>query len=242
MPDSRREPVLEVRDLHVAYDGAVALDGAGLRVARGELVCVVGANGAGKTTLIRAIAGMVKPAGGRILWRGTDIAGLSPWVVCERGIAQVAEGRQIFPSLSVAENLQLGGALKRARSTRTAEMERVLVLFPRLAERLRQKAGTLSGGEQQMLAIGRALLANPELIMLDEPSIGLSPALTRQMFEVVRALHAQGVTILLVEQNVAESLALCDRAYLLENGVTTLEGTGAALLADDRIRRSYLGL
>ena len=236
------EPLLEVEGLDVRYDGAQALSDATLRVARGELVCVVGANGAGKTTLIRGIAGMVQPQAGRIRWRGRDVTGMPPWDVGELGIVQVAEGRQLFPSLTVAENLALGGALKRARRNRARNLDRVYALFPRLKERERQRAGTLSGGEQQMVAIGRGLMANPELMMLDEPSIGLSPALTKVMFEVVRAVRAQGVTVLLVEQNVEDSLRLCDRGCVLENGQVVLEGTGAALLADDGVRRAYLGL
>ncbi len=240
---STGDTLLEVRDLELAYDGTVALDGARLLVREGEFVSVVGANGAGKTSLIRAIAGMLTPRGGQVSWRGTEITGRKPWQVCALGIAQVAEGRQLFAALSVAENLRLGATARRTGpAARAAAMRRVFALFPRLAERLTQRAGTLSGGEQQMLAIGRALLAEPVLLMLDEPSIGLSPAMTRTMFAAIRQLHAEGMTVLLVEQNVAESLALCDRAYVLENGRTTLEGSGAALLADDGVRRAFLGL
>ena len=235
-------PLLAIEALEVRFDGAMALDGASLRIAAGELVCVVGANGAGKTTLIRAIAGMVTAKRGRVVWKGRDITGLPPWEVCELGIAQVAEGRQIFPTMTIAENLALGGALRRARKNRRRNLERVHALFPRLLERRGQAAGTLSGGEQQMLAIARGMMADPDLIMLDEPSIGLSPAMTRTMFDTIRGLHADGVTILLVEQNVAESLQLCDRGYVLENGGMSLEGSGPALLADDAVRRAYLGL
>ena len=235
--------LLEVRDLGVAYDGAVARDGVNLEVRAGEMVSVVGANGAGKTSLIRAIAGMVAPGQGQLIWRGAEITGRKPWQVCALGIAQVAEGRQLFGTLTVAENLRLGATARRTgAAARAAAMQRVFALFPRLAERLTQRAGTLSGGEQQMLAIGRALLAKPILLMLDEPSIGLSPAMTRTMFAAVRQLHEEGMTVLLVEQNVAESLALCDRGYVLENGRAMLAGTGSELLADDRVRRAYLGL
>ena len=235
-------PLLQIDGLDVAYDGSVALDGASLSIASGDMIAVVGANGAGKTSMIRAIAGMVVPKRGRILWHGRDIAGLPPWDICELGIAQIAEGRQIFPTMSVAENLHLGGALRRARARRRANLERVYDLFPRLKDRQRQAAGTLSGGEQQMLAIGRGMMADPELVMLDEPSIGLSPALTQTMFDVVRGLHGAGVTIMLVEQNVAETLAMCTRGYVLENGRVALEGRGTELLGDDRVRRAYLGL
>ena len=242
MADVADTPLLAIDALDVAYDGAVALDGLSLHVDEGEMVCVIGANGAGKTTTIRTVAGMVRPRAGRVRWRGRDITGLPAWDVAELGIVQVAEGRQIFPNLSVAENLQLGGALKRARRARRRNLDHVYQLFPRLRERERQHAGTLSGGEQQMLAIGRGLMANPELIMLDEPSVGLSPALTRVMFDIVRLLHGRGVTILLVEQNVAEALQLCGRGYVLENGRTTLEGGSAELLGNDAVRSAYLGL
>lgn len=220
------------------YGAIQALHGVDITVEPGEIVTLIGANGAGKSTLMMTICGDPAARAGSIHFDGQDITAWPTHRIMRAGIAQAPEGRRIFPRMSVHENLLMG-----AQGGADPDMlAQVFALFPRLRERTAQRGGTLSGGEQQMLAIGRALLANPELIMLDEPSIGLSPALTRQMFEVVRALHAQGVTILLVEQNVAESLALCDRAYLLENGVTTLEGTGAALLEDDRIRRSYLGL
>jgi branched-chain amino acid transport system ATP-binding protein len=234
------ERLLDVEDLSVAYGGAVALDGVSLEVRRGEVVAVVGANGAGKTTLIRAIAGMV-PARGVIRLRGEAVLGLPAAELCERGVAQVPEGRQVFPSLSVQENLWIGGALRRARATRRQELERVYALFPRLAERRGQAAGTLSGGEQQMLAIGRALMARPDFVMLDEPSLGLSPLLTRLMFDTVARLHAEGTTILLVEQNVAESLRLADRAYVLETGRVALAGDAAVLATDARVREAYLG-
>ncbi|MGF6426585.1 branched-chain amino acid transport system ATP-binding protein [Bradyrhizobium elkanii] len=237
-----KEPLLAVEGLNVGYAGSAALNDVSLAVQAEELICVIGANGAGKTSLIRTIAGIVCPTRGRIAWRGRDIVGMSPWEICELGIAQVAEGREVFPNLSVEDNLLIGGSLKRARGRRDANLRRVYELFPRLDERRRQSAGTLSGGEQQMLAIGRAMMSEPEMIMFDEPSIGLSPALTTMMFDVVKKLHSHRITILLVEQNVASSLAIGDRGYVLENGSMVLEGTGAGLLSNQDVRRAYLGL
>ncbi|WP_420971841.1 ABC transporter ATP-binding protein [Bradyrhizobium sp. B120] len=234
--------MLAVEGLNVGYAGSAALNDVSLAVQAEELICVIGANGAGKTSLIRTIAGIVCPTRGRIAWRGRDIVGMSPWEICELGIAQVAEGREVFPNLSVEDNLLIGGSLKRARGRRDANLRRVYELFPRLDERRRQSAGTLSGGEQQMLAIGRAMMSEPEMIMFDEPSIGLSPALTTVMFDVVKKLHRNRITILLVEQNVASSLAIGDRGYVLENGSIVLEGTGAGLLSNQDVRRAYLGL
>jgi branched-chain amino acid transport system ATP-binding protein len=236
------DPVLTVTSLSVSYGGANALSGVSLKVYPQELLSVVGANGAGKTSLIRSIAGIVPSMAGEICWRGTRISGLAPWEICELGIAQVAEGREVFKNLSVEDNLRVGGALKRARDRLSSNLARVYEIFPRLQERRRQLAGTLSGGEQQMLAIGRAVMAEPELIMLDEPSIGLSPLLTVAMFEVVKMLHGRNATILLVEQNVASSLSIADRGYVLENGSVVLEGTGNELLANNDVRRAYLGI
>jgi branched-chain amino acid transport system ATP-binding protein len=234
--------MLEVQNLSAGYGDAVALDDVSLTVPDKRIVAIVGANGAGKTTLIRAIAGIVPPWRGRILWHGRDIAGQPPHVVCNLGIGQVAEGRQVFPSLSVAENLDLGAMIPRARAHRTATLARVLGMFPRLAERRHQAAGTLSGGEQQMLAIGRCLMGRPELILFDEPSLGLAPAVVQFVLETVQALNAEGITCVLVEQNVAASLALSTLGYVLETGRVTLSGAGAELLADDRVRQAYLGL
>ena len=236
------EPLLEVRDLDLFYGDAQALSKVSLRVREKCVVAVVGANGAGKTSLIRAIAGIERPAAGSIRFKGREIGGLESHAVCELGLGQVAEGRQIFPTMTVAENLEMGGLLKRARATAKQASEDVYVLFPRLRERMKQEAGTLSGGEQQMLAIGRCLMGNPELIMFDEPSLGLAPAVVQEVFKVIRALHARGITIVLVEQNVAASLRMSDRAYVLETGEVVLEGSGRELLADDRVRRAYLGL
>ena len=224
------------------YGDAQALDGVSLEVEEGAIVAIVGANGAGKTSLIRTIAGMNRPARGAIRYRGNDIAGWPSYRVCNLGIGQVAEGRQVFPTLTVDENLDMGAMIPRAKAAREANRERVLAMFPRLQERLRQAAGTLSGGEQQMLAIGRCLMGAPELVMFDEPSLGLAPAVVHQVLQTIRDLNTQGLTCVLVEQNVAVSLKLASRAYVLENGRITLSGTGAELLADDRVRQAYLGM
>ena len=234
--------MLRVEDIDVFHGDAQALDGLSIAVDAGAIVAIVGANGAGKTSLIRTIAGMHRPARGRILFRGTDIAGWPSHRVCDLGIGQVAEGRQVFPTLTVDENLDMGAMIPRARAARLRNRERVLSLFPVLAERGRQAAGTLSGGEQQMLAIGRCLMGAPELVMFDEPSLGLAPAVVQDVLHTVRDLNREGLTCVLVEQNVAVSLKLATKAYVLENGRITLSGTGAALLADDRVRQAYLGM
>jgi branched-chain amino acid transport system ATP-binding protein len=234
--------MLSIENLDVFYGDAQALDGVSLEVEEGAIVAIVGANGAGKTSLIRTIAGMLRPARGAIRYRGVDIAGRPSHHVCDLGIGQVAEGRQVFPTLTVAENLDMGAMLPRARAARAANRERVLAMFPRLQERLRQAAGTLSGGEQQMLAIGRCLMGAPELVMFDEPSLGLAPTIVQHLLAAIRDLNREGLTCVLVEQNVAVSLKLASRAYVLENGRVTLSGSGAALLADDRVRRAYLGM
>ena len=234
--------MLKIENLDVFYGDAQALDGVSLEIEEGAIVAIVGANGAGKTSLIRTIAGMHRPSRGRILYRDTDIAGWPSHKVCNLGIGQVAEGRQVFPSLSIAENLATGAMLPRARATRERNLERVYALFPALAERSHQLVGTLSGGEQQMLAIGRCLMGAPDLVMFDEPSLGLSPTVVQTVLRCVRDLNREGLTCVLVEQNVAVSLKLASSAYVLENGRITLSGTGAALLTDDRVRQAYLGL
>jgi branched-chain amino acid transport system ATP-binding protein len=234
--------MLRVVDLDVFHGDAQALDGVSLEIGEGTIVAIVGANGAGKTTLIRAIAGMHRPARGKILFRGTDIAGWPSHRVCDLGVGQVAEGRQIFPTLTVADNLAMGALLDRAHAKRERNLARVFSLFPLLAERRRQVAGTLSGGEQQMLAIGRCLMGAPDLVMFDEPSLGLAPAIVQDVLKTIRVLNDEGLTCLLVEQNVAVSLKLASRAYVLENGRITLSGSGEQLLADDRVRQAYLGL
>jgi branched-chain amino acid transport system ATP-binding protein len=232
--------MLKVENLDLYYGDAQALDDVSLEIEQGAIVAIVGANGAGKTSLIHTIAGMQQR--GRILYHGTDIAGWPSHKVCDLGIGQVAEGRQIFPSLSVAENLEMGAILPRARATRARNLDRIYALFPALSERSQQIAGTLSGGEQQMLAIGRCLMGAPELVMFDEPSLGLAPTVVQSVLKTVRDLNREGLTCVLVEQNVAVSLKLASRAYVLENGRITLSGSGAALLTDDRVRQAYLGL
>jgi branched-chain amino acid transport system ATP-binding protein len=234
--------MLTVENLDVFHGDAQALDGVSLSIEEGAIVAIVGANGAGKTSLIHTIAGMHRPARGRILFRGRDIAGWPSHKVCDLGIGQVAEGRQVFPGLSVAENLAMGAMLPRARTPRAQNLDRVYAMFPVLAERREQAAGTLSGGEQQMLAIGRCLMGAPELVMFDEPSLGLAPAIVQNVLKTVRDLNRGGLTCVLVEQNVAVSLKLASHAYVLENGRITLSGTGEELLGDDRVRQAYLGL
>ncbi len=234
--------LLEVTSLVAGYNRAAVLTGVSLTVGAGETVAVVGGNGAGKTTLIRTIAGMVRTTSGTVRYNGTDITHLTTHQICERGIAQVPEGRQLFPGLTVEDNLKLGAMLLRARPRTIDNLARAFDIFPRLKERRGQLAGTLSGGEQQMVAIGRALMAEPELMMLDEPSLGLAPVMVETMLETIALLARQGMSILLVEQNVAESLALAARGYVLENGEVVLQGNAAALLTDDRVRQAYLGL
>jgi branched-chain amino acid transport system ATP-binding protein len=230
--------MLAVRDLDLFYGDAQALDGVSLDVAQGEIVAIVGANGAGKSSLIRAIFGMETPSRGTIRFEDRDIAGSPPHVICNLGIGQVAEGRQVFPNMSTQENLEMGAVVPRARAGAAAAM-----LFPRLSERRRQLAGTLSGGEQQMLAIARCLMGQPRLVMLDEPSLGLAPVVVAEVFRVIRQLNQRDrLTIVLVEQNVAQSLVLAHRAYVLETGRIVMTGRGPDLLADDRVRKAYVGL
>ncbi|HEY6859605.1 MAG TPA: ABC transporter ATP-binding protein [Pseudolabrys sp.] len=234
--------MLKVENLDVFHGDAQALDGVSLEIEEGAIVAIVGANGAGKTSLIRTIAGMHRATRGRVFFRGLDIAGWPSHKVCNLGIGQVAEGRQVFPSLSVAENLAMGAMLPRARNSREQNLEKVYALFPVLTERRHQAAGTLSGGEQQMLAIGRCLMGAPELVMFDEPSLGLAPTVVQTVLRCVRDLNNDGLTCVLVEQNVAVSLKLASYAYVLENGRITLAGSGETLLGDDRVRQAYLGL
>jgi branched-chain amino acid transport system ATP-binding protein len=235
--------MLSIADLDLFYGDAQALFGVSLEIAEGEIVAIIGANGAGKTSLIRTIAGMQRPSRGTISFDGTEIAGLPSHRICELGIGQVAEGRQIFPNMSVVENLEMGAVIKRARKDARSQLEKSYAMFPRLAERRRQLAGTLSGGEQQMLAIARCLMGQPRLVMFDEPSLGLAPLVVAEVFEIIRHLNADdGLTIVLVEQNVAQSLTLADRGYVLENGEIVMRGAGTALLADDRVRQAYIGI
>ena len=234
--------LLEIDNLDLYYGDAQALDQVSLAVEEGKIVAIVGANGAGKSSLIRTIAGIEKPRGGRVRFKGKDITGFESYSTCDLGIGQVAEGRQIFPTLSVTENLEMGGLLPRARAKAQQTMDEVFAMFPRLAERHNQVAGTMSGGEQQMLAIGRCLMGQPELIMFDEPSLGLAPTVVQEVFRTIRTLNAAGMTILLVEQNVAVSLKISAQAYVLENGRIVMSGTGESLLHDDRVRQAYMGL
>ena len=235
--------MLSVSEVDLFYGDAQALAGISLDVPSGELVALIGANGAGKSSLIRAIAGMERPRAGKIRFRGQDITGTDSHVTASLGIGQVAEGRQIFPSLTVQENLEVGALLSRARGHAKQSMQEVFALFPRLAERRRQTAGTMSGGEQQMLAIGRCLMSRPELILFDEPSLGLAPRVVQEVFHAIRLLNEdKHITVLLVEQNVAASLRLAKHAYVLENGRIVMQGRGEDLLHDDRVREAYLGL
>ncbi len=234
--------MLAVENLDLYYGDAQALAGVSLEVPAGEIVAIVGANGAGKSSLIRTIAGIERARAGRITFKGADITRLESHRICDLGIGQVAEGRQVFPSLSVEENLQMGALVPRARAAARRTLDDVYAMFPRLSERRTQIAGTLSGGEQQMLAIGRCLMGQPELIMFDEPSLGLAPMVVQEVLHTIRALNARGITVLLVEQNVAVSLKISGHAYVLENGSVVMRGTGAELLHDDRVRQAYLGL
>jgi branched-chain amino acid transport system ATP-binding protein len=235
--------MLAVEGLDLFYGDAQALASVSLVVPAGALVALVGANGAGKSSLIRAIAGMETPRAGRITFRGQDITGRDSHVTCNLGIGQVAEGRQIFPNLTVEENLEVGALLPRARPKAKQTMRELFELFPRLAERRRQTAGTLSGGEQQMVAIARCLMGIPALVMFDEPSLGLAPLVVQEVFRTIHVLNEErGLTVLLGEQNVAVSLKLAKQAYVLENGRVVMHGRGQDLLHDDRVRRAYLGL
>ena len=234
--------MLTIRNLSLFYGDAQALDAVTLDVPKGEIVAIVGANGAGKSSLMRTIAGIERARTGSIFYKDRDITALESHRICDLGVGQVAEGRQVFPSLTVQENLEMGGLLPRARANARRTLDEVYAMFPLLAERRGQSAGTLSGGEQQMLAIGRCLMGAPELIMFDEPSLGLAPLVVQEVLHTIRALNARGITILLVEQNVAVSLKISNHAYVLENGSVVMSGVGRDLLHDDRVRQAYLGL
>ena len=234
--------MLEVRDLQVAYGPAPALWGVSFELRPRELLCVVGLNGAGKTTLINTLAGVLRARGGRIDFDHRDITALAPHRYCEAGIALVPEGRRLFGSMSVRENLEIGSVLPAAKARRAQSLESVLTLFPALKAKLAQAAGELSGGQQQMVAIGRALMARPRLLLLDEPSLGLSPLVVSEVFAAIRRVNAEGTAVLLVEQNVAVALRVADRAYVLKEGRMVAEGTPDALMQRDEIRRAYLGV
>ncbi len=234
--------MLTIDKLNFSYGDMQVIWGIDLEVNQGEIVTVVGANGAGKSTTLKNISNLVKPSSGTINFMGENLAGLEPHQVVERGIIQVPEGRKIFPEMSVLENLRMGSFIKSARKDRETNVERVFEMFPRLKEREKQLGGTMSGGEQQMLAIARGLMANPKLLLLDEPSLGLSPLFVKIIFEIIQEIRRQGVTILLVEQNVFQSLRISDRAYVLETGRVVLSGGGPELLADDHVKKAFLGM
>jgi branched-chain amino acid transport system ATP-binding protein len=233
--------MLEVTDLHVAYGELPALQGVSLKIQPGELVALVGPNGAGKTTLLKTISGLLPARAGTVRWQDEAINEASPQRIVERGIALVPEGRKLFAAMTVRENLELGAFILRAQKEKFSQLEKIFALFPRLAERQRQRAGSLSGGEQQMLALGRALMGLPRLLLLDEPSLGLAPRVVESMMSILSDLHRGGMSVLIVEQNVHAVLALAERAYILEGGRIVGEGEGRKLLEDDHVRAAYLG-
>jgi branched-chain amino acid transport system ATP-binding protein len=233
--------MLKVENLSAHYGGIHALQGVCLEVPDGSIVSLIGANGAGKSTMLKAIVGLVKPSGGAVTWNGETLTGLETKDIVSRGVCLVPEGRRVFPNLTVDENLTLGAYSRSDKAAIEADRRKVLERFPRLAERAKQKAGTLSGGEQQMVAVGRALMTRPKLLMMDEPSLGLAPLIVKMIFEIVKAINAEGVTVLLIEQNARAALEIADYGYVLETGRITLHGPGKQLLADDRVRRAYLG-
>ncbi len=234
--------MLTIDKLNFSYGDMQVLWDIDLTINEGEIVTVVGANGAGKSTTLKNISRLVRPSSGTITFQGENLQGLESHQVVERGIIQVPEGRKIFPEMTVLENLRMGSYIQSARKGREANVERVFSMFPRLKEREKQLGGTMSGGEQQMLAIGRGLMANPKLLLLDEPSLGLSPLFVKIIFEIIQEINRQGVTILLVEQNVYQSLKIASRAYVLETGRVVLSGTGSDLLNNDHIKKAFLGM
>jgi len=233
--------LLALQQLQVSYGGIRAVKGIDLEVGAGELVCLIGANGAGKTTTLKAITGLVRPAAGRVLYDGEEISGRRVHEIARRGLAMVPEGRGVFAQLTIEENLAMGAYARADRTAVQSDVERVFTLFPRLKERRAQTAGTLSGGEQQMLAMARALMSRPRLLLLDEPSMGLAPLMVERIFEVVRQIAAEGVTLLLVEQNARLALETSHRGYVLDGGTITISGESRALLGDPRVREAYLG-
>jgi branched-chain amino acid transport system ATP-binding protein len=235
------EPLLSVDDIHVYYGNIAAVKGISLKVYKGEIVTLIGGNGAGKSTTMRTISGLLAPKSGSITFEGQTISGMKGFDVAARGIAQSPEGRHIFPRMTVAENLDLGAYMRKDKSEIAADTERIFDLFPRLRERIHQKAGTLSGGEQQMLAMGRALMARPHLLLLDEPSMGLAPVLVEVVFETIQRVNEQGTTVLLVEQNALAALNIGDHAYVLETGHISLDGPAKELAHNDEVRKAYLG-
>lgn len=232
---------LEIRDLHVSYGGIRALKGIDLTVEEGQIVTLIGANGAGKSTTLRAISGLQKPQSGSILYGGEELVGLPAKEIVRRGIIHVPEGRRVFPDMTVAENLKIGAFLRKDKDGIATDMDYVYSLFPRLKERSWQPAGTLSGGEQQMLAVGRALMSRPKVLMMDEPSLGLAPLIVKDIFSIICRVNADGITVLLIEQNANAALRIADYGYVLETGVIALTGTGEELLRNESVREAYLG-
>ena len=238
---SSRIPLLQVSELRVAYGGIQAVKGVSFEVHPGELVCLIGSNGAGKTTSMKAVTGIQPLAGGEVLYQGRSIQGQGAWDLVRSGLAMVPEGRGVFTRMSILENLQMGAYIRHDSAGVADDLERMFALFPRLQERRDQLAGTLSGGEQQMLAMGRALMSRPQLLLLDEPSMGLSPLMVDKIFEVITDVSRQGVTVLLVEQNASRALQIADRAYVMESGLITLQGPAQQLLHDPQVQAAYLG-
>ena len=235
------EPLLKVENLEVYYGVIKALKGISFHVNKGEIVSLIGANGAGKTTTLHTITGLIRPKHGSVIYDGKELTKIAPHKIVSLGLSHVPEGRRIFADLSVYDNLLLGAYTQKDKKKIAEDMERVFAQFPRLEERRKQMAGTLSGGEQQMLAMGRALLSDPEMIVMDEPSMGLSPLLVSEIFEIIKSFREAGKTVLLVEQNAKKALSISDRAYVLENGVITMSGAAADLANDERVRKAYLG-
>ena len=233
------EQVLKIENLKVSYGGIEAVRGISFDVKAGEIVTLIGANGAGKSSTLRTISGLVKPVDGKVIFEGEDITAKNPTIIVSKGLVMVPEGRRIFPNLTVLENLKVGAYLRKDDLSRDLEM--VYSYFPRLKERSWQAGGTLSGGEQQMLAVGRALMARPKLLMMDEPSLGLAPIVVQVIFEIIKQIHEAGTTVLLIEQNANMALHVADRAYVIENGKIAMEGTGQELLSDEKVRAAYLG-
>ncbi len=231
--------ILEIKGLSVNFGGIKAVKDVSLNVEEGKIVTLIGANGAGKSTVLRTVSGIVKPYSGEVIYNGENILGQSPDVIVSKGITLVPEGRKVFPNLTVLENLKIGAYLR--KDNLNEDIEYVYSLFPRLKERYWQLAGTLSGGEQQMLAVGRALMSRPKLMMMDEPSLGLAPLVVKDIFEIIKTINESGITVLLIEQNANMSLKIADRAYVLESGNLTLQGTGSELLASEAVREAYLG-
>ncbi len=233
--------LLEVKDLQVYYGVIQALKGINFHVDKGEIVALIGANGAGKTTTLHTISGLLKAGSGSVIYNGKDITGVPGHEIVKMGMAQVPEGRRVFADMTVAQNLALGAYTRKDKAEVEGILEQVYTRFPRLKERQNQIAGTLSGGEQQMLAMGRALMSHPDIILMDEPSMGLSPLLVNEIFDIIRSVHEDGVTVLLVEQNAKKALSIADRAYVLETGEIKMEGKASDLLNDERVRKAYLG-